>query len=178
MAAIWRHSSLPIEPPPPVTNTTLSLTSFSASSGNTTGSLPSKSSTLISVIRLVKSRPSAISFTMSGKVCILQEVDTQMSIILFLFSGVRVGMAIRIVSTWHRFARLGISSVVPKISTPIILRPCLSLSSSTARIMLISFSAFLFISWIRVDAASPAPTSKTRRRFLPIFCIFVLRYIR
>ena len=116
--AIWRHSSEPMDPPPPVTMMRLPPTNRVMRLESCTSSRPRRSSTFTSRMRLARSLPSVIIFTMSGKIFTLHLVRLQMDSTRRRFSSSMVGMASRMVSISQRSTSSGMSSVVPMICTP------------------------------------------------------------
>ncbi len=169
--AIWRQSSDPIEPPPPVTMTTSSLRYPDISSMfRLTSSRPSKSSMLTSRIFFTLTSPSMSSSTL-GNVLSLHFVSLLMrssSAISLLDAD---GIATMISSILYRFATSFILSLPATTGTPLMVVPCFVLSSSTITTGTIFMSAWFFNSLISIEPALPAPMIMTLlelHRFLSI----------
>ena len=115
---ICLQSSEPIEPPPPVTSTTLlCINSFMFLLSNLIGSLPSKSSISTS-LKFCIIGLSLISSLVPGRILTLQPVSWQISNIFFLSSLEILEIVKNITSTLFSLQILGISNLVPKIFLP------------------------------------------------------------
>ena len=152
---IWRHSSEPMDPPPPVTSTTrprrIDATSLLS---RRTGSRPSRSDT--STGRTFSTRQSTVSSTLSSR-RISQPVDLHSVRMDRICSPVAVGMAMMIVSIALRATMSSNCAPVPSTGTPRTLRPTLDGSSSTRQTMRSAVSGESRMESISAAPAMPAP---------------------
>ncbi len=132
-AAIWRTSSLPIEPPPPVIMHTLPfMKSRILPRSNSIGLRPSRSSILISLACEISSLPSPKSSSLRYGITLMSQSVFEQKLSIFRFSSSsQEGIATMIDCILCSVQMRSISGVVPSTGTPSILAPCFVMSSST-----------------------------------------------
>ena len=158
--AIWRQSSLPIEPPPPVTIMHFpSINPRTLSRSTLIGSLPRRSSIETS-LNFDTLTSSVINWYIPGKIFNLQVVWLQILRISLVTFGEADGIARIISSTSYFFAASRMHSLPPIMRTPWISFPFLCGLSSITPTTLLFKCALYFNSWIIILPASPAPITK------------------
>ena len=159
-----------MDPPPPVTKTTLFLIIFLISLfSNWIGSRPSKSSISTS-LKLFKAPCLLITDSVVGKTLVLTLVSWQIFKISFRSTGVTWLIAKKIKSTSFSLTTLGISYLVPKTLIPNILWLILLLSSSIKPTILYLSCMLFKIAIIISLAPIPAPIIN---RLLGALCLKV-----
>ena len=156
---IWRHSSLPMEPPPPVTSTTLSCRySEIWALFSWISSRERKSAVFSSRKPAATGLPFSSTAWGSDSMRTRQWVELQRLMISVRRSPFNVVMAITISTMWYLRTNSGISEMVPRTGTPCTRRPFLVRSSSTRQTGLPKLW-FLFLQRLTAQApALPAPT--------------------
>ena len=163
--AIWRQSSLPIEPPPPVTRILRPVSSSRiVGQSGCTGWRFRRSSMVMARSSLGAARPETRS-AMRGMVRIGRCERSQSSTILRIWPEFADGMAMMTTSAPTRAATSGVFSQWPKTRIPCTSRPFLSGSSSMKPTGRYSLDG----SWSRERASvSPARPAPTMRAFFEV----------